>query len=200
MSGKSSNWPRTGDTLFAAGLAWEDSALVSIGVDSFLHYALSYKEAADMVVEQVKSSHASPDAIILPVFVLYRHCLELMLKALIRLGGLLEGTGQDFPRTHQLELLWKECRPLLERTFPDGEKADTNAVESCIRELAALDPSGEASRYPEKKDGASTIPQDVPVSLHNIREVMSRIGGFLTGSYDAMDALLLAQPDSESMY
>jgi len=117
-----------------------------------------------------------------------------MLKGLIVLGNEIERGNRDYPKTHKPPQLWEQCRAVLERAFPEGEKADTDAIEKCIKEFAALDPSGEAFRYGEDRQGRQFLPDDKKLNLRNMREVMSRMEGFLTGSYDAMDHLL--QTDS----
>lgn len=195
-----SEWPRSGDSLFANGLDWESEALLGVSLDSFLSYALAYKEAADAVIGSVQAKSVSPDAVGYPICFLYRHYVELMLKGLIKLGTRLEGGIGEYPRIHQIDQLWKQCRPLLERAFPEGEKADTDAVERCIVELASLDPSGEVFRYGEDQGGKPTLPNGVQLNLVNMRDVISSIGGLLEGSYDGMSELLQYQADIDSEY
>ncbi|MGH9789798.1 MAG: hypothetical protein ACRD5W_01190 [Candidatus Acidiferrales bacterium] len=195
-----SQWPQPGDSLLAAGPDWENEALLNVFVDGFLHYALGYKEAADLVVQATEAGSASRDAAGLAVCFMYRQYLELMLKGLINLGRMLEHRTSGYPPHHRIADLWKECRELLEKAFPEGEKGDTDAVEECIKELAGLDPVGEAFRYAADKKRAPSLTHNVQLNLRNIRDVMARMNGYLTGSYDALDELVQAQADMDSYY
>lgn len=80
---RASWWPQKGDTLFASGIDWESEALIDQPWNSILVYALGYKDAADLVVAGVQSRDIAPDLAVYPACFLYRHYLELMLKALI---------------------------------------------------------------------------------------------------------------------
>lgn len=121
-----------------------------------------------------------------------------MLKGLIKVGTMLESRRADYPKHHQIDDLWRQCRPLLERASPEGERTDTNAVERCIEELVSMDPSGEAFRFGEDKVGMPTLPKMPQISLANMRDVMNRIAGFLEGSYDWIYELLQHQADIDA--
>jgi hypothetical protein len=194
-----SNWPKVGDSLFAAGPSWETDALIENSFDWFISYAMSYKAAADAVVDSVDAKLVSADAVSYAVFFLYRHYVEVMLKGLINVGRMLEKRASSFPYSHGILGLWQECRPLLEATCPEGESKDTDAVEKCLQELHSLDPTGEAFRFGEQKDGNPTLPEiGIQMNLRNVRDVMGRIAGFLEGSFDWMHELLQHQADMDS--
>jgi hypothetical protein len=94
--------------------------------------------------------------------------------------------------------LWRQCRPLLEAAYPAGEKTDTDAVEKVLLEIHVLDPSSESFRFGEKKDGNPTLPNGTQINLANLRDVMNRLDGFLSGSYDWVYELLQYQADIDS--
>jgi hypothetical protein len=192
------NWPQPGDSLFRSGPDWETEALLEGFGDWFLSYATGYKVAADGVVERVEAKEASPDIVGYAVCFLYRHYIELMLKGLINVGTMLESREPDYPKHHRIDDLWRQCRPLLEKASPEGERTDTDAVERCINELAQMDRSGEAFRFGEDRDGRPTLPKATQISLTNMRDVMNRIAGFLEGSYDWMYELLQCQGDMDA--
>jgi hypothetical protein len=194
------DWPQPGDSLFNSGTDWETEALLNSFGDWFLSYASGYKAAADAVVERVEAKEESPDRVGNAVCFLYRHYVELMLKGLISVGTMLGSSKADYPKHHRIDELWRQCRPLLEKASPEGEKIDTDAVERCIKELASMDPSGEAFRFGEDKDGRPTIPRVTQISLTNMRDVMNRIAGFLEGSYDWMYELLQYQADIDAEF
>jgi hypothetical protein len=194
-------WPQKGDTLLASGIDWESEALVDVSSDSFLAYAFGYKTAADCVVASVEARRVAADRAVYPVCFLYRHYLELMLKGLIRLGNQLQDASADYPKDeHDLRKLWRECRVPLEDAgrLGNGSPADVEAVEKCILELAALDPTSQAFRYGEDKGGKPSFKKRTQFSLTNMQDVMRRLSGFLEGSYDWMDELLQFQADVDS--
>ena len=193
------NWPKPGDSLFTSGSDWEAEALLDRFGDWFLSYAGGYKAAADAVVEKVEAKEASADRVGFAACFLYRHYVELMLKGLINVGAMLEQRRANYPKNHRIDELWRECRLLLEKASPEGERTDTDAVERCIKELAFMDPSGKAFRFGEDKVGRPTLSRVTQISLTNMRDVMNRIAGFLEGSYDWLHELLqhLADIDAE---
>jgi hypothetical protein len=194
-----SDWPQTGDSFLAASPDCEADALFVNSGDWFISYALSYKTAADSVVESVEANRLSPDMVGYAVFSLYRHYLEVMLKGLIKIGNTLHERNSDYPNDeHRLSPLWQKCRPLLEKSGSDWTKAELDAVEKCLSELHDLDPRGQAGRYGEYSDGTPTFPERVQLSLTNLRDVMNKIGSFLEGSYDWLDELSQYQADVDS--
>ena len=194
-----SSWPKVGDSILAAGSEWETDALLGAAHDWFISYAVSYKTAADAVVESVEAKRVSPDSVGYAVCFLYRHYVELMLKGLISVGNMLQTRRCGFPAGHhRIQDLWHQCRTLIEAACPEGEKADTDSVEKCLQELHAIDPHGESFRFGEYKDGNSTLVDGTQVNLTNLRDVMNRIAGFLEGNYDWMYELLQYQADMDS--
>ncbi len=86
---------------------------------------------------------------------------------------------------------------ILEDVFPDGERPDTDAVECSIKQFASVDRSGERSRYPETLEGDPSFPEPLQLNLRNMRDVVSRLDGFLSGCYDALDDLNRHDPADE---
>ena len=178
-------WPAPGDSLFAAAGEWKMLAALSKYPD-FLTYAGSYKDAADAVLETIELQRRGADSMVYAVMFLYRHYVELMLKGLIQLGESLDGTRAEYPKIHNIERLWNKCRPLIERAFPDGDTAAVEAVDHCMKEMAAMDPDAEAFRFPDNIRGKPTKHTKPLLGLRNVRNVMEKIAGLLDGSYDCM--------------
>ncbi len=194
-----SSWPEPGDSLFAGASDWE--TLAAIGGNDWhglLLYAQSYKEAADVVVDHIEHTRRRQDSMVYAVMLLYRHYIELTLKGLLRLGSMFEGSAPEYPKHHSIYGLWHLCKPMLKTAFPTGDDSATKAVEECMKQIALMDPSGEAWRFPEDKKGRAIRHSVCFLSLRNTRKVMDKIAGYLEGSYDGMDELLEFDGDSDS--
>jgi hypothetical protein len=194
------NWPKPGDSLFSYGEDWESEAILGGPPwDRFLRYAQSYKQAADAVIDSVEDKRTHPDVVGYAVCFLYRHYVELMLKALIAAGMSLEERRAEYPRNeHHIDHLWALCRPLLEKACPESDEAETDGVEACMKELAQNDPSGQVFRYGEDSQGQPTLAKPIQFNLGNMRRVMNRLSGFLEGSYDYLHELVQIQADIDS--
>src|SRR5437879_5650306 len=133
-------------------------------------YARSYHEAGQHLVKHKASTHyRDPDAC--PIVFLYRHAVELYLKAIIHCGNSvlrlnnkpIEPDRNIFTE-HRLRVLLKNVKPILRfqrsltnwgdshfTCFRDGEKV--------IDELEEFDPSSYSFRYPVDTTGAkATLP------------------------------------------
>jgi hypothetical protein len=190
-----SDWPQIGDSIWTTGSDWEAEALLGASFDWFFSYASSYKAAANTVLERVEAKQIRPDEVSYAVFFLYRHYVEIMLKGLIRIGSMLhfqrgESQWGKFPQHHRIIVLWQQCRPLIEEAYRKGEKAETDAVENILKELHGLDPTGESFRFGESRDGKPTLSSNPQIDLIHVRNIMTRLSGFLEANYAWMDHLL----------
>jgi hypothetical protein len=198
-----SEWPKVGDSLFGPG-PWSSEGILGAfpSHEGLGYYAAAYKEAAEELVQAVLDQRAAADSAIYPILYLYRHYVELMLKEIIYLGEALEkkrtASGHEH---HSVDKLWREVRQILERTFPEGQREGTDSVERVVLELAKIDPSGEAFRYPwkrKKTGGGTTWPNSVQLNLENLRQVIRGVSALLDGSCDAMDEMLRTQADMDA--
>jgi len=162
-------WPRSGDQLFGPGDDWHNNAFVNSCFDSWDLRASGFLEAAKILVKENVNSRRSPDAVVYPIAFLYRHYLELRLKAITIQGQELLNRRAEIPMVHDLKVLWKTAR----------KKEPVEAVEESIVQFCNLDRHSLAFRYPTDKSGNRLLP---PLKLLNVRqlgEVMERISKFL---------------------
>src|SRR5260370_29182350 len=92
------------------------------------------------------------DSLVFPIVFMYRHYLELRLKQIIRDGNLFLGNPSIFPKHHQIDRLWRECKVILKQVEPKVLDQDLEAVEERILEFSTNDPGSMAFRYPIDKD------------------------------------------------
>jgi hypothetical protein len=192
------DWPTVADSLFRTGEDWNNEALFSPPLAGYLSYANSYKEAADCLVSSIETGFLKPDLVCYPILYLYHHWLELILKGIILLDCEYKATDCPYEKhEHNVDTLWSKCRPILEETFPEGDKRETDAVERFIKQIASVDRSGELSKYPELQKGGRSFEKPVQLNLRNLREIASRVDCFLSTSYDALDDLNQHGPGAE---
>src|SRR5262245_27116320 len=121
-------WLRAGDKPFDAGPDWFNNACVGWGRCHEDLYVRGYERAAEVLIDRVSGSGGDADVLIYPIVFLYRHHLELRLKQIIRLGHALFHEKTQLPHSHGLVVLWRKCRPMLERFWPNAPRGDLDAV------------------------------------------------------------------------
>ena len=190
------SWPKPGDVAFqAVGDLVQNAHLDwGRGVDDAT-IAMGFKMAADLVANGWKAEARHPDNLFVPVAYLYRHCLELLLKYLLRkqeanneICFLKNKKKKPILDQHSLDKLWNIARQLLELRWPNGPGDELDTMEQIIQEFHKVDPSGQELRYSENTKGNRTL-QNAPriISLDNLQMVMGGAFNFLNGclmSYD----------------
>ncbi|MBI2060087.1 MAG: hypothetical protein HYT87_09980 [Nitrospirae bacterium] len=137
-------------------------------------YVNGYKDAADFLVTHA-ATEGDPRKIGYPILFLYRQHLELALKALIRDCGRMAGRREAFPKTHRIDDLWQICCRLLnEISSGTSNNDEIQQTTRLIAEFSKVDPTSEASRYPEDKDGNPPA-VDVEVVLSTVKESVGKL-------------------------
>jgi len=132
-------------------------------------YGRSYHEAAQHLVKHMAASHyRDPDAC--PIVFLYRHAVELYLKAVIHWGNsllLLNGKPtvphRNIFAEHRLVVLLKSVKPILKfhnslENWGDAYFGSFRDVEEVIKELEEFDPGSHSFRYPITTKGHDALP------------------------------------------
>jgi hypothetical protein len=127
---------------------------------------------------------------------LWRQYLELQIKALIALARNLYFDETGFPPLHDLEKLWNELLPALERYQPGS--AEVPAADRLIRQFSRVDPGSYSFRYPFSKSGEDSL-VSVPelVNLECFHSVMLRLANFLDAASAAWGYELGCKRDAE---
>jgi hypothetical protein len=198
MISNSIPWPRKGDQLFKADVDWWHNACLNYLHDDWTLYSEGYKRAGDLLVEHMKESRSYQDFLVYPIVFLYRQYIELRLKELIRDGNQLIDNPKKFPKHHKIDELWKHCRRILEKVWPEGPAEDLDAVEECIHQFSEKDPTSMAFRYPTDKNGNRSLPSLSHINLRNLSEVMARISSLLDGTSMAISVYLENKQETEA--
>jgi hypothetical protein len=166
-------FPGAADKMFESiAKAQGPASSFSKGQDWYF-YINGYKDAADLLVTH--AAKGDPRKLLYPVMFLYRQHLELALKDLIRDCRRLLGWQEAFPKTHRIDDLWRLCIGLLNELSPGTTTTDeTTHTTRLIADFCMVDPTSEAFRYPEGKDGEPT-PFDVEIDFTAVKEVVGKI-------------------------
>jgi len=159
---------------------WEAMEIPS-GPDGWGRMADSYKEAADHLAKSAKDSFTyamyGP-----PVLFLYRHYIELRLKALLVAAGELLDDPQTIPPEHYILSLWKRVRSLLLRISPESDGAWFTRADVVISDFDSLDPTSFAFRYPVDKKGTRTTSADLHIDPKVARQMIGELDILLNGA------------------
>lgn len=192
-------WPTEGDLLFTSGHPdWHNNAC--LGWSSGNHLQMEgYKLAADQLVRTIEGGGNDQDFLVYPIVFLYRHHLELLLKDLRAAGWQLYDWDLTAKADHKLPGLWKDCRRVIEKTWPDASASDADVVEKLIAEFDALDPNSTAFRYSKSMKGEKSLPDDLThLNLRHLRETMDKLSLFLQGSLVGVGVNLDFKKDMDS--
>jgi hypothetical protein len=139
-------------------------------------YADAYKDAADMLVDQIKENWSPHDPLILPIIFLYRHFVELKLKWIVFQLDLIGGTHppSGLKGQHDLRSLWAYVKYHLTCLRSHSESQTIEGLEMLIRELSDLDPKSIRFRYShDRKDQAFALPHQI--SMQHFKEGMGKL-------------------------
>lgn len=143
-----------------------------------------------------------------PILFLYRHALELYLKAIVYQGALLVGVISekriDAPRLfrwHELDKLLRPLESIFKALDWDFEGTDLTSFEDfaqVIKTIQGVDPSSYVFRYPVTREGEAYFPQGFIVNVVSFARRMDGILEFLSDAANGIPEQLRA--DAEAQY
>ncbi len=201
-------YPKKGDDLFKKIPGFHNACLspyagMSPSGDNFAKYIGGYKDASDILVKNIIENNLRPGAKIMPIIFLYRHYIELSLKAIIKYGNQLFNIKHDYPKIHNISELWKGGRwkggrRIIEMRWPNGEKETLDAVEYLIEQFAIIDPGADSSRYYELINGSLAMENlsqnQIYVNIENMYEIMNSMDNLLS---DVVDGIYMSIGNNE---
>jgi hypothetical protein len=139
--------------------------------------AKGYKLAGDTLVCNFLGEHRDYDNLIYPVLFCYRHYIELTLKEIVRkYGPWVEVPLKD--KNHKLPELWELFLRVTTAYGNDPQYEAAVAVNSCITELAKVDPGSFAFRYASDRHDKFIQLEFGTIDLDNLCDVMDGIANF----------------------
>lgn len=191
--------PRDSDILFGANTEdWQLNACISHWGNADFAYKAGFRVAAIQLTERMCDNPSSQDCIVYPIVYLYRHHIELALKNVIRLSAQLldQSISNNQLRTHDLSRLWQVVRAKLNpicrlAEMPQLPKADIDGIDSYMRQLNNLDPSGESFRYAHRNDASPSLRPDLlHINLRMFAIHMEKLADYLDGLENWLDLLV----------
>lgn len=188
------NWPKKGNKVFVSA---EEGAYFHVpSIRSFYPpHAQAFKEVAEIVLDKMEADGDRPanDIFIFPVLYLYRHGIEINLKAIIKVGVGLEFFEKDAVQEalddHNLAKLWKHAKKLLLHRWAGSDPAPLKATESVINELHQSDPNGQVFRYAADKSGKPHRYEKLPdhLSVAPLKKTMDGVFNFLEATWSGLE-------------
>jgi hypothetical protein len=191
-------WPLKGDRFFISDGTWRDTAVLNAKRDNLSLYAVGYKLAGDSLVKHVIANQRDHDSHVFPIAFAYRQYLELRLKQLIRDGYRFlskpypsQWHSYGFPVKHEIDILWKICKPILEQIAPKVLTEEEpkriyqalEAIEALIIEFAQYDAASVAFRYPLDNKNHGTLLNVSHINLQHLAAEMGKVANFLEKVY-----------------
>ena len=160
-------------------------------------FATGYKNAALELVASLERAHGYPDHRGYPILFLFRHSLELYLKALTyraaQLYMLETELDMALPRLwkeHSLPRLLETVRPILAALDPNGVRGYRRVPEEVAEVIDAidrLDPASYAFRYPVTSTGEAVLPHHLVVNVLVFGEMVQPVLDWLDGACTCLD-------------
>lgn len=191
---ESEAWPSERWSLHGVGEDWRQTAWLgwSQRGDAFSRIR-GFRVAAELMGKYVSETGVAQDGLIFPFVYTWCQHLELLLKQLIDETELLEELEAKRPFGHDLMELWGRFRRAL-GSRGSGEELDN--VEHVIAELHAIDPRGEAFRYPISRDGMPTLQAIEQLSFERVGTALSAVANFLDAAQMQISYELEAKADA----
>lgn len=181
-------WPTKGIRPLSAAKRYREGKVFHL--DSiFLTYpvhAEAFLRAAEMVLDGIAADRRDHhDELFFPVAYLYRHCLELKLKDLVRIGiarGFFTKKSVDaIIGKHALLPLWQAVRRFLESEWQGAPSNPLDGIETVVKQFNKADPDGQTLRYDRDRKGRLNSHEKLPrfIGQRNLRKTMAGVFNLL---------------------
>lgn len=150
-------------------------------VDDVMAYAVSYRNAAhNLVAFREQRGVGDIDHAACPIVFLFRHSLELYLKAMIYRAARLSVDDADLPavlprlwREHSLVRLLDMATPVLHALdphIPMGLRGLREELLDLVTKIDHVDPGSYSFRYPVTPGGGASMPKNLLLNIFTFAE------------------------------
>lgn len=153
-------------------------------IGDFGVWAQGYKLAAQRLAQSLVDEPSFPDYEGYSAFFLYRHALELYLKAIVTRGGELsqlrdkDAVLDKLRLDHKLPPLAQTAVSVLQAAFPadnEGIEELRKALDAVVHDIHSVDPDSFVFRYPINKQLERPVGDTVGVNLFDLMETMDSL-------------------------
>jgi hypothetical protein len=181
---KPQRWPRMGDLPFRKAKHPEAAGpLAGDGLTRAVSIMDGFMLAGAALADQALKERFQRYDLVYPMLFCYRHGVETGLKWLIaQYGPAVNVRLDDLNGTHDLWRLWQEC---LKMYLACGDSANDEALKTVgriVKQFHDWDKSGMTFRYATAKDGVVVKFQQPDIDIANLKDVMSGVANFFSGS------------------
>ena len=140
-----------------------------------------------------------------PVMFLYRHYLEIRLKHVFITLTKFQGSSIDFPKGHDLKVLWGKVRPLMEKEWHTPDYFTYyDDIGDRLGELQDADIDSDGFRYPVSKSNAPSLknipnpyaPHKPVINLKQAKDVVAAMSQILDGTVFKIEDLEQQKKDA----
>jgi hypothetical protein len=135
---------------------------IYLHADNFIDWIDLAESYHDAVLATLHSFYRDPEGKVSPISVtgfLYRHAIELTLKAIVIVGKRSEGVQEEFLQSHNLDALWKDSLDAMKKMYRyDTKSSSLNQIEGWITMLELWDKDATRFRYPSLINGKDKLP------------------------------------------
>lgn len=190
------------DRLFNVdGGPWQMNTRMAWSFIGDYRYIGGFLRAAEVLGDHAARHRADVDVLTMPILFCYRQWAELRLKDLWLDAALLRSTRVDPLRTHNLRVLWRHVRPIIEEVWPEGERVELDRLARVLDELADFDgPQGTAFRYATDNQGQPSLPTDLDINLYTVRVTMAKVARLLDGAAEGLAHALELKAEMDDYY
>lgn len=182
-------WPDGSHDATRLGVDWRLHALPKWAARDLHGVAYCFRDAAEAVFEA--AGRRPVDILFLPLAYLWRHHLELILKANLQIWCRL--TETELPTLvgrggigHDLRRLWVEFVAVSSPEISDGDRQDAEAAGKALDTFLMLEPHHDSSRYPVDARGKA-YERPERVDLNELHRTAKAVSSLLTAAYDQAD-------------
>jgi hypothetical protein len=153
---------------------------------AWIERAESYHEAAGATVHSyLKNSNWEGDTLPAIVF-LYRHSIELLLKAIVIVDKRIQGIEEEYLRSHDLSKLWQKSLQSIKNVYR-REHDNQIDIETMIKKLESWDSDSMKSRYPSVNKNSKDNECFENISIYQLIATCERLYKHL---YDCASGML----------
>jgi hypothetical protein len=187
LQSKPPRWPRKGDLPFRAAKRSESGG--PLAADTFSRtvfimdgFMRAGQELADVALREPLPGPGRHE-LIFPMLYCYRHGIETGLKWIIsQYGRQVRVTRPNLNETHNLMDLWGDCLKIYEACGTRADDEANAAVGRAVKQFHDWDKAGMRFRYATSKQRRAATFQYENIDIENLKEVMTAIAHFLSGS------------------